>query len=146
MIAGKKPGINPFSFLLVILAIMTLAAALYSCGSSTDSGLYNGTGNENENGNGTEEPAPDEVWIIDRSFNPVNREVETGTTVRWENKSNEIHTVTSGSNRDHDGLFDSGNIAPGGTFSYTFEDPGTYDYFCVPHPGMNASITVIDPE
>jgi hypothetical protein len=34
----------------------------------------------------------------------------------------------------------------GGTFSYTFEEPGRYDYYCIPHEsmGMVGSVTVSD--
>ena len=47
---------------------------------------------------------------------------------------------------DKEGLWDSGMIegGSGGTFSFTFEEPGTYDYFCIPHEsmGMIGSVTV----
>jgi hypothetical protein len=46
---------------------------------------------------------------------------------------------------DKEGLWDSGMIegGSGGTFSFTFEEPGTYDYFCIPHEsmGMIGSVT-----
>jgi plastocyanin len=79
-----------------------------------------------------------------QSFNPSNIEVEVGTTITWENKSNETHTVTSGSSGNHDGNFDSGNIAPGGEYSYTFNEVGEFDYYCIPHPNMTGTVTVVE--
>ncbi|MEX0780210.1 MAG: plastocyanin/azurin family copper-binding protein [Balneolales bacterium] len=100
-------------------------------------------GNHDNNGdNGNDEPAGTEVFMQGQSFNPSNLTVEPGTTVTWTNTSNLVHTVTSGSNREHDGQFDSGNIAPDEFYEYTFEETGTYDYYCRPHVGMSGTITV----
>jgi plastocyanin len=81
------------------------------------------------------------VRMEDNFFDPANITVEPGTTVTWVHSGNNPHTTTS-----YDGLWDSGMIegGSGGTFSFTFEEPGTYDYFCIPHEslGMIGSITV----
>ncbi|MDX1592450.1 MAG: plastocyanin/azurin family copper-binding protein [Balneolaceae bacterium] len=129
---------------LLVITGLFLSFLFFSCSSSTSSGIDDS--GDNGNGNGTAEPGPNEVWMVNRDFTPSNKEIERGTTITWKNESNEVHTVTSGSNRTHDGLFDSGNISPGGTFSYTFSENGTFNYFCVPHPGMNATIVVVDPQ
>jgi len=66
--------------------------------------------------------------------------------VTWTNNDAVGHTVTSGSSTgtvaSPDGLFDSGDIAPGETFSYTFTEAGTFDYFCTPHPWMMGTVIV----
>jgi plastocyanin len=81
------------------------------------------------------------VRMDDNFFDPANITVEPGTTVTWVQSGNNPHTTTS-----YDGLWDSGMIegGSGGTFSFTFEEPGTYDYFCIPHEdlGMVGSVTV----
>ena len=76
--------------------------------------------------------------------NPVT--ISVGETVTWENTDNAAHTVTSGSPADGpDGVFDSSLIMAGGaTFSHTFDDVGTYDYFCMVHPWMQGSVIVED--
>jgi plastocyanin len=83
------------------------------------------------------------VRMEDNFFDPANITVEPGTTVTWVQSGNNPHTTTS-----YDGLWDSGMIegGSGGTFSFTFEEPGTYDYFCIPHEslGMIGSVTVTD--
>ncbi|MEX0646764.1 MAG: plastocyanin/azurin family copper-binding protein [Balneolaceae bacterium] len=131
------------------LLILVLAFTISACGdSSTNS---NGNGNENGGGNEpppSEEPGPDEVWMEGTTFTPSNLEVEEGTTVTWTNQSSLVHTVTSGDDGTHDGEFDSGDIAAGGEYSYTFNDAGTYEYFCRPHvgQGMTGTITVTSEE
>ena len=75
-------------------------------------------------------------------YDPDNITVVIGVnnTVIWTNNDNEPHTVTAS-----DGSFDSGNINPGATFTYTFTTPGTYTYICTYHPWMHGYVTVIQP-
>lgn len=64
--------------------------------------------------------------------------VPVGTTVTWSNNDpGMIHTVTSA-----DGLFDSGFLQEGDTWSYTFDEVGEFEYFCIPHPWMRARVVV----
>jgi len=64
--------------------------------------------------------------------------VKAGTTVTWTNTDPGIaHTVTS-----VDGLFDSGFLNEGDSWSYTFEEVGEFEYLCTPHPWMRAKIVV----
>lgn len=126
--------IKRFSTAFIILLV---SIAMISCSdSSTDS----------DPGNGNGDPAANEVMMTNQSFTPENLEVEVGTTVTWINDSSEIHTVTSGTNGDHDGIFNSGEVSPGEEYSYTFDETGTYDYYCIPHlnVGMTGTVTVTD--
>ena len=81
-----------------------------------------------------------------QAFSPPDLTVPVGTTVRWVNQDAIAHTVTSGISDGTagtpDGRFDSSFIDPGDNFTFTFTEPGTYPYFCVPHPFMNGTITV----
>jgi plastocyanin len=63
--------------------------------------------------------------------------VSVGTTVIVQNTDDAQHTWTS-----VDGVFDSGAIAGGETFSVTFDEPGEYPYFCEFHPSMTGTLTV----
>jgi nitrite reductase (NO-forming) len=64
--------------------------------------------------------------------------VKVGTTVTWTNDDpGQMHTVT-----DVGGAFDSGFLATGDSFSFTFEEVGEYEYFCMPHPWMRAMVIV----
>ncbi|CAG0948439.1 plastocyanin [Methanosarcinales archaeon] len=72
-----------------------------------------------------------QVNIKDFNFVPATAEVPMGTTVTWVNDDNTPHTVTSVS-----GSFDSGIIGPGETYSYLFDQAGTFEYSCTNHPTM----------
>jgi plastocyanin len=76
-----------------------------------------------------------------QSFEPALVVIQPGDTVRW-TWTIGIHTVTSGSNCDADGLFDAPLDTGHRTFSFTFPTAGTYDYFCVPHCAMGMTGTV----
>jgi len=67
--------------------------------------------------------------------NPIT--VAAGTTVTWTNNDTTGHTVTGDG-----GSFDSGAIAAGGSFQFTFQNRGTFAYHCTFHPGMVGSVVV----
>jgi plastocyanin len=72
------------------------------------------------------------------SFSPASKTVAKGSVVKWTNNDSYAHTVTS-----NDGTtFDSGNIAGNGTYSYTADTAGTFNYHCTIH-GMVMSGTLI---
>jgi plastocyanin len=71
------------------------------------------------------------------SFSPNPVEVKVGETVTWINDDPGRHTVTS-----KDGVFDSGMMGKGQSFSYIFDKAGRYSYFCSPHPGMVGTVVV----
>src|SRR5687767_3578072 len=63
--------------------------------------------------------------------------VPVGTTVTWTNNDPVAHTVTDVNQAWDSGLFDEGQ-----TYSMTFTAPGTYDYYCIPHPMMIGRVVV----
>jgi plastocyanin len=71
------------------------------------------------------------------AFQPSRIEITAGTTVAWTNTDAVQHTVTA-----VDRSFDSGNLAPGTTWQYTFTKPGTYQFFCAVHPFMKGMVIV----
>ncbi len=76
---------------------------------------------------------------------PIIR-IAVGDEVYWTNVGRNPHTVTA-----DDGSFDSGNMAPGDTFEWTFDAPGVYRYFCAYHGapggvGMAGVVLVGDAE
>ena len=76
------------------------------------------------------------VEMRDNIFVPESLTVEEGDTVTWVHVSFNPHTATSGVNCTSDGLFDSGLMANGDTFSAIFEEAGPFPYYCIPHCGI----------
>ena len=79
-----------------------------------------------------------QVTIQNFAYQPANMQVRAGTTVTWTNRDNVPHTVTF-----RNGMKDSGLLAYGQLFSYTFNTPGTYQYYCTVHPYMVATVIVV---
>ena len=79
-------------------------------------------------------------------FVPAEAIIDVGGEVTWTNDDTAAHTVTSGdlaNDPDNVGTeFDSSLFGPGKTFSQTFEEAGTFPYFCMVHPWMKAVVTV----
>ncbi len=81
-----------------------------------------------------------DVGIYDFYFSPTPVTINVGDTVIWTNHGSVDHTSTSDT-----GLWDSGYIAPGGTYSFTFSSAGTYDYHCAIHTYMHGVVTTPMP-
>jgi len=74
---------------------------------------------------------------------PQDITISIGDTVLWDNVDTAAHTVTGGSPADGpSGVFDSSLLMAGLDYSFTFNDAGNYDYFCMVHPWMVGSVTV----
>jgi plastocyanin len=78
-----------------------------------------------------------EVKIDNFSFSPATLEIKAGTTVTWTNADDIPHTVVS-----NDKVFKSKALDTDQKFSFTFDKPGTYPYFCSLHPKMTAKVVV----
>ena len=79
------------------------------------------------------------VSIKNFAFNPPNMTVAPGTTLTWVNNDQVPHTATA---TNPAGVFDSGTLQPGQSYSFTFNKPGTYAYHCAIHPYMTGTVTV----
>jgi plastocyanin len=124
--------------LTAVLSTAFMATVLNSCSSSTTSPSV----------------APTDVTIQDFVFSPGTVTIKAGTMVRWTNNGPSVHTTTS-----DNGVWESGTLAPpgggggggysrgslssvslssaslaGGSFQFTFMQPGTYPYHCAIHP------------
>ena len=112
-------------FIMGSLTVGALAAGtenqlLASVGSSADIVIPQGAGTPGNTG-----------------YNPLNFTVTAGKTVTWANKDTTVHTVTSTT-----GLFDSGNLNPGQTYTHSFSQLGVYKYYCTLHSWMQGNVTV----
>ena len=72
-----------------------------------------------------------------RAYVPGELDIAVGTTVTWMNTDSTSHTSTSNA-----AGWDSGIVAPGGQFSFAFQNAGTFPYHCAIHPGMVGTVVV----
>ena len=84
------------------------------------------------------------VNIQNFAFNPASITVPKGTTVTWVNQDTTNHEIVNDAQGSiaQGALFTSNSLSRGGSYSYTFENPGTYPYHCSIHPSMKATVTV----
>jgi plastocyanin len=123
-------------------AFVTAAVPLLAaCGGGTGGGAAGGQGST--------------VNMSDSlKYDPETLTIPKGATVTWKNTSAVTHTATDDPSKAQNMAnavlptgakpWDSGDIDPGKSWSYTFDTPGQYTYFCIPHEasGMVGHITV----
>jgi plastocyanin len=86
------------------------------------------------------------VVMSDLSFKPAKIKVKKGTTVTWTNNDTIAHNVVAADSGNTGGLpTSSATFGRGGTFSFTFNNVGTFEYMCTPHKAfMRGSVQVIE--
>jgi plastocyanin len=77
------------------------------------------------------------------SFKPETLEIPVGTTVVWTNFDAIEHSVTNGTPEKPGSEFDSNFFTEGQTFTFTFDKPGNYPYFCKRHNSMMGEIKIV---
>lgn len=92
----------------------------------------------------------DTVIALDNNFLPEALTVEAGTEVMWENNGRNDHDVTPVDDLDAVAWGVKSEVfVPKATYSYVFDQPGTYSYFCTIHgtatAGMVGTIVVTEP-
>ncbi len=118
------------AILRLIFSLITLI--FISCSNASPSPIPAPSPTSNPTGSGETN-----IEISGFAYNPESITISVGTTVRWTNHDSVPHTVTSDTN-----LFQSGNLAKGATFRYTFTNTGTFDYHCEMHPSMKGTVIV----
>jgi amicyanin len=127
---------------LPVLLMLLLMAAAVSCGASMTMTPGGGltvkpTGPGATSGPDYNPPLSGEVIIQNYAYVPAALTVKTGTKVTWTNKDTVKHTVTTDKP-----FFDSGLFGKDQSYSFTFNDNGTYEYYCIPHPYMTGKVIV----
>jgi plastocyanin len=138
-----KTGIHWSTLITLILTVLAMG-----CGSSDNETTTNTGGGTPSSGDNTNTTAAQNVTVpiptgatgkgsAAYGTNPLV--IPQGSTVTWVNQDAMPHTATSTT-----GVFDSGTLQTGQQFSHTFNDPGTFPYFCAIHgqASMNGEIQV----
>jgi plastocyanin len=125
--ASKKALAVLFATLLVVVVI---GVAATGCGGGTSSSTTAGSPS-------TTGASGAQVVMKGFAFSPASITIKAGESVTWTNQDGSTHTVTA-----DNGEFDSGNVAAGATFSFTFAKAGTYPYHCTIHSSMKGTVVV----
>lgn len=145
-ISGYVVPVMLSSHRTLISSLALAAVLLAACGDDDDTAATapdeDVTTTEATAAEASDEPAAagDTVTIERSRFAPDPLEVAAGTEVTFENVDPFAHTVTSA--EDSPLEFDSAEFGQDETFTQTFDEAGTYAYFCQIHPTMRAEVVV----
>jgi plastocyanin len=111
-----------FKTVYIMIIALLMLAAVSGCGAAP-------------NDNPPSAPDGNTVIIENHEFQPAEITIQSGETVTWINKDSVKHTITADS-------FDSGLIGKDESFQQTFDEAGTFEYTCNPHPYMKGKVIV----
>jgi plastocyanin len=117
-----------------ILAALAAAALLTGCGDDEKSSA--GTAAKTSVAAG----ASDTIRIKDVLYDPDPVTVKAGQKITVVNEDSAPHTVTE---KGASPSFDSDTVKGGASGSVTFSKAGTFTYYCLFHPTMKGSVTVV---
>jgi plastocyanin len=89
-------------------------------------------------------PGTSTVSIQNFAFNPTSITVPKGTTVTWVNQDSTNHEIVNDAQGTtaQGALFTSNSLSKGASYSFKFDNAGTYPYHCSIHPSMKATVIV----
>ena len=118
---------------VIACAGVAAAIAFAGCGGD-DSGSATSSGSAST---AAAAETTDQIDISDFEYLPADVTVKAGTEISWTNSDDAPHTATA-----DDGSFDTGDLDRGDSKTVTFDEPGTFTYFCRFHPFMKATVEV----
>jgi plastocyanin len=131
-----------------VILLAGLATLLAGCGVNPSAAPPTTSVPHDTNGSGMSSPGPQataseaettRVVIDNFAYSPREITVAPGSRVLWLNRDDVPHTVTSSAKPK---AFDSGALDDEESFSFIFQAPGTYEYFCALHPHMTGKVIV----
>ena len=133
---------NLLMYLLLVMALLIIALPLAGCAgsgstASTTMAEMTTTAAAGDTTAAVTTSVKNEISIKGNAFSPDNLSIKVGDTVTWINNDSYAHTIKASKSE-----FDSGNMASGAKFSFTFDKEGTYDYICGIHTFMTGKIVV----
>ena len=124
--------------LVTLVAMLAVACGGYSASNPAPSPTPTPTPTPTPGGGAAAVSIPVRAEVLgSKAFAPNPLDITVGTTVTWTNTDATSHTSTSNA-----AGWDSGIIGPGKTFSFAFQNAGTFAYHCAIHPGMVGTVTV----
>lgn len=89
----------------------------------------------------TQQTSSNEVNIKNFAFSPASLSIKKGTTVKWTNSDDTAHTVIESDNKTGPS---SSLLGKNQSYSFTYNEVGTFAYKCSVHPYMTGSVTVTE--
>jgi plastocyanin len=134
---SRSSGERRWWWVAGVAAVVTVACGAFAVGAAVTSD-DDGSGTASSSRCGETE-ALEAVRIAQFAFDPAQLTVPVGSTIEWTNEDGVPHNLRSG-----DGDMSSPDLATGDCFSETFEEPGTFGYFCGIHSSMVGTVTVTE--
>jgi len=134
--------------IIAVVVVIILAVGgwlVFGKNNSSNGSLYGGNNNSNQTSSNntsanSNQSAAGEVSIQNMMFTPSQITIAKGGTVTWTNNDSTTHTVVD--DLSNVGGPNSGDIAPGHSYSFTFNKTGSFQYHCSIHPSMRGTIVV----
>ena len=128
---------------IAIVVIIILGVGGWALTHNNNSSTANNSSSSNQTANtSAQQPiSTDTVTIQNFSFSPADITVTKGTKVTWTNKDSTRHTVTENDGKNGPS---APPLDPGKSYSFTFNQSGTFHYHCSIHPEMTGTVTVTD--
>ncbi len=120
-------------------SLTLLALAVVGCGGDEDAGTGSSPAGSETSGGGSAQ-ANAKVDMEDFKFLPAAVKVKSGGTVTFANADSAKHNAQT--ENDADGAFNTDDLLQGDSKAVTFDEPGTYDYYCVYHRFMTGTVEV----
>jgi plastocyanin len=125
---------------MVGLVVVAGGSLLAACGDDGDDGGDGGLGGGTLPDEVVEvDDDPAEVDALDNTFDAEGIQVPAGTTVRWVNEGQQAHDVAPAEGEGWG--VEADGFLPGDSYEHTFEEPGTYGYYCTIHGTATAGMT-----
>lgn len=127
--------------LIVVIVIVVAGGLLLATRKSGEKTTSSSNMHTSTSQSSTTSASTNSVTIENFAFSPANITVKKGTTVTWTNKDGATHDVT-----ENDGQTgpNSGPLANGKSYSFTYTTAGTFKYHCSIHPDMTGIVTVTE--
>ena len=119
-----------------VLGVAIFGVLLTGCGGAADDGSK--AAEPDQAARGDAPAAPGTVAMKDVKFVPDRLTIKVGETVTWRNDESLDHNVVA----QKGAKFQSRAFGKGGTYTFTAKKPGTIDYVCTLHPGMDGQLIV----
>ncbi len=126
------------SRLRTLLGVAITAVSLTGCGGAADDGAQAPEQDQATTGSAEAPTAPNTVAMKGVKFVPDRLTIEVGDKVTWRNDESLDHNVVA----RRGASFQSRAFGKGATFTFTAKKPGTIDYVCTLHPGMDGQLIV----